>query len=330
MNLPQLVARGDRVWVQTVVPADLTPYRRAVQLSAARIGVWNPVSADDLLWHLDRQSTEHRTFLIHATHSDGEHGIVGKVNITNVVRGRFQNGTMGYDAYDPYVARGLFAEGMRLIIGLAFADAPQGMGLHRLEANVRPGNQPSAGVLRSLGFRREGFIRDMLLLGGADHQQRWRDHDAYALLARDWPAAPYREQSPMRMAVLLNGAHKDSPHRAPGVPLAGRLAGELGLPDLTAATAGVGEQDRDVLWRLLAASPIGGIIDVRSEGASRDVAARLLDAGFDPHHVAQVVVGRGQPIALGGLVIRLDDERELSPRDVARIALRARAAAVAE
>ena len=63
---------------------------------------------------------------------------------------------MGYDAYDPYAGRGLFAEGLRLVVGLVLAAEPGGMGLHRLEANVQPGNTVSAGLLRSLGFQREG------------------------------------------------------------------------------------------------------------------------------------------------------------------------------
>ena len=146
-RLPPLRSSGRRVWVHTVRREDVTSYRSAVQQSAARIGVWNPVNPDDISWHLDRQSEEHRTFLIHATDPEGSHGIVGKVNVTNVVRGRFQNGVLGYDAYDPYVGRGLFADGLRQIINLAFAGAPQGMGLHRLEANVRPGNSTSAGLL---------------------------------------------------------------------------------------------------------------------------------------------------------------------------------------
>ena len=35
--------------------------------------------------------------------------MVGKVSVTDAVRGRFESAAMGYDAYDPYAGRGLFA-----------------------------------------------------------------------------------------------------------------------------------------------------------------------------------------------------------------------------
>lgn len=295
------------MWVHTVVPDDVLPYQAAVRMSAERIGVWNPVNPDDIRWHLERQSEDHRTFLIHAADPEGSHGIVGKVNVTNVVRGRFQSGVLGYDAYDPYVGRGLFADGLRQVANLAFAPSPQGMGLHRLEANVRPGNSASAGLLRSLGFRREGFVRDMLWLPGRDGAA-WRDHVVHAVTREEWPTSAYAPHRMHRIVLLVNGVPGSGKST-----LAPRLATELGVPlfakDVIKETifdqlepglrqslqgtggagsplgAGAGE----VLWQLLAASPVGGVVEnIWWSGDHQLAMAGLRRAGFDPLRVPHV------------------------------------------
>jgi ribosomal-protein-alanine N-acetyltransferase len=55
-------------------------------------------------------------------------------------------------------------------------------GLHRLEATVRPENQPSLRVLEKLGFRQEGVFLRYLDVAGA-----WRDHLCFALTTEDIP-----------------------------------------------------------------------------------------------------------------------------------------------
>ncbi|MEO8850470.1 MAG: GNAT family N-acetyltransferase [Allobranchiibius sp.] len=320
MTAPRsLLARGDRVWVHTVVQQDLLAYERAVRASWDRIAQWNPVSTRDLAWHLGRQSPGHRTFLIHANDADtgAGHDLVGKVNISNVVRGRFQNGTMGYDAYDPYVGRGLFADGLRLVVDLAFAGEDRGMGLHRVEANVRPGNARSAGVLRSLGFRREGHVRSMLLLESGQEGAQWRDHDVYAVHRGEWPATPYAAHRPARVALLVS-----APLGGGVSTLARSLAAELGLPVL----------DRDLvpdeaIFGVLAASPNGGIVagDWAPQAATF-VRDGLEMAGFDPSVVPRVqhdgtFAGTDALPGMPDLPIE-----PLGPAEISRIALRARAA----
>jgi ribosomal-protein-alanine N-acetyltransferase len=55
--------------------------------------------------------------------------------------------------------------------------------LHRVEANIQPGNAASLALVARAGFSREGYSRRYLKVGG-----RWRDHERWALLVEDWKA----------------------------------------------------------------------------------------------------------------------------------------------
>ena len=54
------------------------------------------------------------------------------------------------------------------------------VGLHRVEASIRPENHASRRVVEKLGFREEGLRRRYLHIDGA-----WRDHLCYALTIED-------------------------------------------------------------------------------------------------------------------------------------------------
>ena len=65
-------------------------------------------------------------------------------------------------------------DGLRLVLRFAFGP----LGLHRLEANIQPGNESSVALVRGAGFRLEGYSRRYLKIAG-----RWRDHERWAILA---------------------------------------------------------------------------------------------------------------------------------------------------
>ncbi|WP_255523263.1 GNAT family N-acetyltransferase [Blastococcus sp. TML/M2B] len=104
--------------------------------------------------------------------------LAGQVTVDNVVRGALRSGWLGYWIDREVAGRGMASLAVALVCDHAFGP----VGLHRLQADIRPENGPSQRLVERLGFTREGVLRRYLDIDG-----EWRDHLAYALLADDLP-----------------------------------------------------------------------------------------------------------------------------------------------
>jgi [ribosomal protein S5]-alanine N-acetyltransferase len=105
---------------------------------------------------------------------DDEAEIAGVFTVSQIVRGAFQSAYLGYYANARHAGQGLMREAMEQVLDHAFGP----LALHRIEANIQPGNQPSIALARGAGFRLEGYSPRYLLIGG-----QWRDHERYAITA---------------------------------------------------------------------------------------------------------------------------------------------------
>ena len=106
--------------------------------------------------------------------------IAGVTNVSNMIMFGFRSGALGYYSFEPFAGQGYMAEGLHLVLRRAFGE----LGLHRLEANIQPGNTRSIAFVKAAGFRFEGYSPRFLKVGG-----RWRDHERWAILAEDLRAS---------------------------------------------------------------------------------------------------------------------------------------------
>ncbi len=105
---------------------------------------------------------------------DGQ--LVGQLTLGNVVRGSLRSAWVGYWVESAAAGGGIATGAVALAVDHAFGP----VGLHRVEATVRPENAASLRVLAKLGFRDEGLLRRYLEVDGD-----WRDHQLLALTAEE-------------------------------------------------------------------------------------------------------------------------------------------------
>lgn len=102
----------------------------------------------------------------------------GQLTVSAIVWGSARSAQVGYWIDREVAGRGVTPTAVALAVDHSFFT----VGLHRIEANIRPENRASRRVAEKLGFREEGVRRRQLHIDGA-----WRDHICYALTVEDVP-----------------------------------------------------------------------------------------------------------------------------------------------
>ena len=171
------IETGKRVYLRVPRESDRDEFVRRARASRElhRPWVYAPETARQFDAYLARCRVEsERCFLVCRRDDDA---IVGVYNLSQIAYGFFQSAYLGYYAFAPYAGQGLMTEGMQLLLRHAFRT----LKLHRIEANIQPGNEASLRLAERSGFEYEGYSPRYLKIGG-----RWRDHERWAITREAW------------------------------------------------------------------------------------------------------------------------------------------------
>ena len=104
--------------------------------------------------------------------------LVGQLMVRGLTYGSFCSATAGYWVSKSVAGRGIIPTAVAMATDYCF----QGLGLHRMEIDIRPENRPSLRVVEKLGFRDEGLRVCYLHINGV-----WADHQTFVLTAEEVP-----------------------------------------------------------------------------------------------------------------------------------------------
>lgn len=107
---------------------------------------------------------------------DGAGRLVGRITLSQIVRGPFQSCSLGYWVAAKDNGRGLATSAVRCVLRVAFDE----LGLHRVQAGTLLHNLGSQRVLGRNGFVQYGLAPAYLNIAG-----RWQDHALYQVVAGD-------------------------------------------------------------------------------------------------------------------------------------------------
>lgn len=169
--------RDSRVLVRRPTEADAEALTSLARASRGLHAGWvTPArDAEQFGVYLARNERDDFEAFVLVRRADG--ALLGEVNLSQIFRGGFQSAYLGYWIGAPFAGKGFMREGLAQVLDRAFAP----LRLHRLEANIQPGNVASRRLVERLGFRLEGFSPRYLKIGG-----RWRDHERWAILREEW------------------------------------------------------------------------------------------------------------------------------------------------
>jgi ribosomal-protein-alanine N-acetyltransferase len=179
-HVPAEPAPGARVQLRVLAREDRTEFLALARESHRLHRPWTypPERSDQFDELYGRSRREDFVCLLSCKVDTGE--ITGVFTVSQIVRGAFQSAYLGYYAHERHAGHGYMREALEQVLDHSFGP----LGLHRIEANIQPGNVRSIALARGAGFRLEGFSPRYLLIGG-----QWRDHERYAITADERAAA---------------------------------------------------------------------------------------------------------------------------------------------
>lgn len=171
---------GD-VGIRPLIADDVWQFLAATDRSRGFHGEWiqPPMDEDGFEALLRRSQSPNFKALAVVLHRHDS--LVGMIHFSEIIRGAFQNAFCSYWVGIGSESKGIMTEALRLALHFAF----QELKLHRIEANIQPGNLKSIALVNRCGFVKEGFSEKYLQIEG-----EWKDHERWAIHSEIWKKNP--------------------------------------------------------------------------------------------------------------------------------------------
>jgi ribosomal-protein-alanine N-acetyltransferase len=178
---------GEPVGLRPVRVSDARTWREIRVRNAPWLRPWEPTNPET---PLHRSSLGPYIAMVRAMRREARQGqaipwvvtygdrFVGQLTVGSITWGSARSGQVGYWIDEAYAGRGIIPTALAMAVDHCFGV----IGLHRLEASIRPENHASRRVVEKLGFRDEGIRMRQLHIDGA-----WRNHVCYALTVEEAP-----------------------------------------------------------------------------------------------------------------------------------------------
>ena len=132
-----------------------------------------PLTSEEFHTYIKRSQQDNQKSLIVLK----DNQIAGVFNISEIVRGCFQNAFLGFYAVTGFENQGIMSTGLKLVLKYFFEE----LKLHRIEANIQPQNKRSIELIKKNGFRYEGQSPNYLKINGT-----WCTHEHWAMTIEDY------------------------------------------------------------------------------------------------------------------------------------------------
>jgi ribosomal-protein-alanine N-acetyltransferase len=177
---------GRRVRLATLVEADYPAWLEVRNRCRDWLVPWEPRSKGSPL-----PAEDHASFVARCAMRERERQLgsgfgfgifyegrfVGEVTLSSILRGPFQNGSIGYWVDRDMAGLGIVPESVVVVLKFAF----ETLRLHRIEVAIIPRNDASRRVADKLALRNEGVAVGFLEING-----EWEDHVRYAMTSEEW------------------------------------------------------------------------------------------------------------------------------------------------
>ena len=187
---------GFRIFLRRLAPGDQSEFLRLVRESRHFHYPWvaPPTGASGFQALVERAQSGTLVSLLVCER--GSRAMLGVFNLSQIFRGDFRSAYLGYYGHIAFARQGYMREGLELVVRYAFGK----VGLHRIEANIQPGNLRSLDLVERCGFMREGFSPRYLKVAG-----RWRDHERWAITLEAWRARAATADPMIRRGAAAGG-----------------------------------------------------------------------------------------------------------------------------